>query len=127
MLFGAVFVLIGVLGFIPNPFVGDDGFFATNSAHDGAHLLIGAALLWASTQTERAASLSLVWTGVIYALLAVLGYATAGAGGHAMLFGTVHVNGNDNWLHVLLAVALIGCGLAGRRSVAGTHHPAHQH
>ena len=46
-----------------------------------------------------------------------MGYATAGAEGHTMLLGLVHINGNDNWLHVLLAVILIASALSTRRNV----------
>ena len=42
-----------------------------------------------------------------------------------MLLGLVHINGADNWLHLFLAVALIGAALAtsrGHRTLAtGTH------
>jgi hypothetical protein len=53
----------------------------------------------------------------LYALLALLGYATIGAEGHTLLLGLVHINGNDNWLHVLLAVVLIVSALSTRRHV----------
>ena len=58
MIFGAIFILVGLLGFVSNPLVGPDGFFMTNGAHNIAHLLIGAVLVFASTQTERAAWIS---------------------------------------------------------------------
>ena len=120
MLFGAVFVVVGLLGFVPNPIVGPTGFFATNSTHNLAHLLIGAILLFAGTQTERTAYINLMIFGAVYALLAVMGFAQIGEEGHGMLMGMVHINGNDNWLHVVLAVALIGGALStrSRRTVA---------
>lgn len=114
MIFGAIFVLVGLVGFVPNPLVGSDGFFRTNGAHNIAHLLIGAVLMVASTQSERAAWISLITFGVVYLLLAVVGYAAIGAEGHTNLLGLVHVNGNDNWLHVLLGVALIVSALGAR-------------
>jgi hypothetical protein len=123
-IYGAMFVVFGLLGFVPNPLVGDNGFFMTNGAHDFAHLLIGAVLLWAGTQAERTSYLSLMTFGAVYGLLALMGYATAGAEGHANLLGIVHVNGNDNWLHVLLAVLLIATALASRRVIP---RPATQH
>ena len=120
MIFGATFVVVGLLGFVPNPLVGPDGFFMTNAAHNLTHLLIGAVLMFAATQTERTAYLSLLTFGVLYLLLAVMGYATIGAEGHTNLLGLVHINGNDNWLHVLLGVALIATafGARGTRRVA---------
>jgi hypothetical protein len=123
MFFGAVFVLVGLLGFVPNPLVGPDGFFMTNAAHNWAHLLIGVALLVSAGQSERSAYLSMLIFGGVYALLAVLGYSSIGTAGHTNLLGIIHVNGNDNWLHVLLAVALIGSALATRRSIR--HAPVH--
>lgn len=123
--FGAVFVVVGLLGFIPNSLVGDRGFFATNTAHDLTHIMIGAVMLFAGAQSERAAYLSMMIFGAIYGLLALMGYATAGAEGHTRLLGMVHINGNDNWLHMLIAVALIACALGTRRHVASL--PAHQH
>jgi hypothetical protein len=62
--------------------------------------------------------------GAIYALLAVMGFAAVGDEGHSMLLGLVHINGADNWLHVFLAIALIGSALAASRShrtVVGSH------
>ena len=107
MIFGAIFVLIGLLGFVPNPLVGANGFFLTNVALNIAHLLIGAILIIASTQSERAAWVSLFTFGAVYVLLAVLGYATIGAEGHTQLLGIIHVNGNDTWLHILLGVVMM--------------------
>jgi hypothetical protein len=114
MIFGAIFVLTGLLGFLPNPLLGLDGFFRTNGAHNIAHLVIGAILMVASTQGERAAWISLITFGVVYLLLAIMGYAAIGAEGHANLLGIVHVNGNDNWLHGLLGVVLIVSALGAR-------------
>ena len=116
MIFGATFVLVGLLGFVPNPIVGPDALFATNGAHNIAHLVIGAVLIFASTQTERAAWISLITFGVVYLLLAVMGYAAIGPEGHANLLGIVHINGNDNWLHVVLGVVLIVTALGARRT-----------
>lgn len=121
MVFGVVFVLVGLLGYVSNPIVGPDGLFATNSAHNLAHLLIGVVMLIAGTQTERASIMAMHVFGALYALLAVLGFAALGEEGHAMLLNMVHINGADNWLHAFLAVALIGTALLAQR----THRVAH--
>ena len=116
-IYGALFVIVGFMGFLDNPLVGEHGFFMTNAAHDWTHVLLGVVLLWAGQQNERTSYGSLMGTGALYALLALMGYATAGAEGHTMLLGLVHINGNDNWLHVLLAVILIASALSTRRHV----------
>ena len=115
-IYGAVFILVGLMGLIDTPLLGENGFFMTNAPHDWTHILIGAVLLWAGQTNERTAYGSLMGSGAVYALLALMGYATAGAEGHATLLGLVHINGNDNWLHVLLAVVLIVSALSTRRN-----------
>ena len=45
IMFGVVFVLVGVLGMISTPIAGPMGLFQTNSLHDYVHLLIGIVLL----------------------------------------------------------------------------------
>jgi hypothetical protein len=122
LIFGALFVLIGLLGFVSNPLVGPNAYFMTNGPHNLTHLLIGAILLFAGTQTERAAWISLMTFGAVYLLLAVMGYTAIGAEGHTNLLGVVHINGNDNWLHTVLGVVLIVSALGAR----GTKH-AHVH
>jgi hypothetical protein len=45
LVFGIVFIVVGILGFIPNPIVGHDALFHTNSVHNLVHLIIGIVLL----------------------------------------------------------------------------------
>jgi hypothetical protein len=116
LIFGALFVLVGLLGFVSNPLVGPGGYFMTNGPHNLTHLLIGAVLIFAGTQTERAAWISLMTFGAVYLLLAVMGYSAVGAEGHANLLGMVHINGNDNWLHLVVGVVLIVSALGARSS-----------
>ena len=54
ILFGVVFLLVGVLGYVPNPIVGPAGIFATNSLHNVIHLLSGIALL----------AVTILWLGI---------------------------------------------------------------
>jgi hypothetical protein len=115
MIFGAMFVLVGLLGYVSNPLIGPDGLFMTNGAHNMTHILIGAILLFASTQTERAAYLSNMTFGALYLLLALMGFAAIGDEGHTNLLGMVHINGADNWLHVALGVGMIGIAMAAHR------------
>src|SRR3712207_1992220 len=79
LIFGAVYVLVGILGFfVASSFTGgsaDDKLilFPVNHMHNIVHLLIGAALLFGSTRADLAKTINLV-VGVAYALVAVLGF-----------------------------------------------------
>ena len=48
MVIGAVLVLVGILGFVPNPLVGspDSALFGVNTAQNILHLVGGAAIVW---------------------------------------------------------------------------------
>src|SRR5262249_26339361 len=102
---GAVFLAVGILGFIPNPLVSSTGLFAVNTEHNLVHILSGAAVL-ACALTGIATALSLQIFGAIYALVAFLGFVSH----DGMLLGFIRVNHADHWLHVLLAVVILAAG-----------------
>jgi hypothetical protein len=110
VVFGVVFVLVGVLGFIPNPIVGAGGIFVTDTLHDLVHLIIGIVLLIVAVNAPSKSSLWLNIFGVVYLLLAVLGFLTIPSGG--MLLGLVTMNTADHFLHVVLGIALLIAGIA---------------
>jgi len=118
-LFGIVFLLVGILGFIPGitsdapgDFAGEDseaellGIFSVSVLHNIVHLLFGIAGL-AMARTWEGARLFLIGGGVIYLLLWIVGLI----GGLDWL----PADPADNWLHFGLGVALLGAGfLLGR-------------
>ena len=105
LLFGVVFLLVGVLGYVPNPIVGPTGIFATNSLHNVIHLISGIALL-AGAYTSLGSSMMLKIVGVVYGLVAVCGFFLVMDG---MMMG-VMINEADKWLHVALAGAILAAG-----------------
>ena len=105
LVIGAVFVVVGILGFVPNPLVSPTGLFAVNTAHNLVHLLSGTAIL-ACALSGVATALSLQIFGVVYALVAILGFFLHGE----LLLGLIRVNHADHWLHVLLAVLILAAG-----------------
>src|SRR5438046_10402987 len=77
MLFGIVFLGVGILGFVPG--VTSDvngmpmllGIFHVNTAHNLVHIVSGAIFLFAAMSGARAARLWFQIFGVIYAIMAV--------------------------------------------------------
>jgi hypothetical protein len=112
IIFGVVFVLVGILGFIQNPIVGMDGIFVTNHAHDLVHLLFGVILLVVAFVAAARAGLWMIILGVIYLVLAVVGFVMVPHGGN--LLGFVATNDADHWLHIVLGVVLIVLGIVAK-------------
>jgi hypothetical protein len=96
--FGIIFIVIGVLGFFNNPVL---GLFEVDTAHNIVHIVLGLILLLAAGVN------ALRVVAVIYLVVAILGFAM----GEGELLGLVHVNQADNWLHIVLAVALFACSM----------------
>jgi len=100
--FGVIFVLVGVLGFVPAAMTDGMllGLFPVNTVHNVVHILLG---LWGLMAGGTAAGAVGYFKGlaVIYGLLAVLGLIPATQD----LFGLAPIHGNDVWLHAVLALA----------------------
>ncbi len=115
MLFGIVFLAVGILGFVPGVSApGPDGMpmllgiFMVNTAHSMVHIASGAIFLFASMAGAGAASLWFKLFGLVYAVVAVLGFMTP----NGMLLGLISNNPADTWLHVGLAAAMLLIGFA---------------
>lgn len=102
--FGAVYVLVGVLG-----------IFAVNPLHNIAHLLIGAALLIAGLASVPAAKAVNTAVGAVYLLLGIIGFFIASTALNILALNTA-----DHFLHVASAIVLLGAGLAADKTVSRT-------
>ena len=109
-IFGVVFLIVGVLGFVPG--LTDDGhllgIFHVNPAHNLVHILSGLAALLAASASERAAQNFFRIFGVIYAAVAILGFLS----GDEPILGIIANNTADNWLHVAIAAVSLALGFA---------------
>lgn len=121
LVFGLVFLLVGVAGFIPGVtqnhdtlmFAGHEseamllGLFQVSVLHNMVHLLFGIVGLAVAARAV-ASRMYLIWGGVIYAVLWIYGLFTAGM---TDPLNFVPLNTADNWLHAGLAVAMILLGI----------------
>jgi len=125
---GVVFVLVGILPFLGGlGLVGNEQFFHTNVGHDLVHILTGVIYLIMVTTlvtTENTKRVLIVF-GIIYLLIAVLGFIVVGASSGNVSgllgLGLVEVNQADNFLHVVLALAILGVA-----ALEGENEPAPQ-
>ena len=107
VLFGVVFLVVGILGFVPA--VTKDqmllGIFHVNMAHNCVHLLSGVVALICGMAGVGASRLYFKIFGLVYGAVAVLGFLNPG---DTMLLGLISNNTATTWLHVVIAaVSLI--------------------
>ena len=122
-IFGIVFLVVGIGGFIPGLTPPHDhpglaveagsgmelGLFPVNALHNLVHILFG---VWglAASRTFGAARTYARVVAIAYALLTVLGAIPA----TNTTFGLVPIYGHDIWLHALLAAVAAYFGFAYR-------------
>ena len=126
LLFGVVFLIVGIAGFIPGitthygdmKFAGHTsnakllGIFEVSILHNIVHLAFGVAGILLS-RAARSAAMYLLVGGLIYAVVWVYGVAT----GEDSSANFVPLNTADNWLHFLLALAMIVLGVVSLRGL----------
>jgi Domain of unknown function (DUF4383) len=122
-LFAIVFLLVGILGFIPGittnapgDFSGSGsdaellGIFQVSILHNVVHLLIGLVGL-ALARTWDGARTFLIGAGVLYIVLWIVGLI---GGADWVPFDTA-----DNWLHFVLGVVMVAAGYVLGREPSG--------
>jgi len=124
---GAVFLLVGILGFIPGitsnygalGLAGHGsealllGLFQVSVLHNIVHLLFGVAGLLMA-RTERQARSFLLYGGVIYLVLWIYGLVID----LSTAANFVPFNSADNWLHLILGLGMIALALVLSRGTA---------
>lgn len=119
-IFGAVYLLVGLLGFAVTSgigFVATEGanliIFEVNPLHNVIHLAIGAVLLFAGLRGTDIARTANASVGAVYLLVGIVGLFLLNSP-----LNIIALNGADNVLHLASAVLLLGVGLALDKSPA---------
>ena len=115
LIFGIIFILVGILGFVPGindhshadmpPITVDSfygrllGLFPVNLIHNIVHLAVGA---WGVMSSGSVSAARMFGKGlaILYGLLTILGLIA----GFNTLFGLAPIFGHDVWLHGLSAL-----------------------
>lgn len=112
LVFGVVYLLIGVAGFFVTGF---DDFaaksygeklllFPVNPLHNIVHIVVGAMWIGGSRTPAGAKSVNLL-IGVVYTLVAILGFA-----GVLNFLAIKDAGSTDNWLHLVSGLLSLGFG-----------------
>lgn len=131
LIFGIIYLLVGVMGLIPGLITPENhpgvtmnvldgnllGIFPVNIVHTLVHLVIG---LWGiiAYRTFSSARNFSISAGILFMVLFVMGLIP----GLNVLFGLAPLYGADIWLHLLSGIAALAVGLMARRTVASDIH-----
>ena len=113
-IFGVGFLIIGIAGFFFSASMEEAlllGLFPVNIAHNVVHLLFGLWGLAAARSFAGAKSYAQI-AGMIYIVLAVLGFVAPDG------FGLVPLYGNDIWLHAVIGIVLVYFGFTAKADTA---------
>jgi hypothetical protein len=135
LVFGIVFLLVGIAGFIPGlvqPDTTSDhhlavtgpgtgylfGLFHVNVLHNIVHLLFGiwGIFAYATFDASRVYAKSVA---IIYGLLVIMGLIPV----LNTVFGLVPIHGNDVWLHAIIALVAAYFGFAAVNLPVATEGP----
>ncbi len=106
MIVGVVLALLGILGFFSSPILGT---FSVNTLHNVINLAVGLICIWASSSSESATRMSAKVFGVIFAILAIVGFVSSSS------LAFLNVNMADTVLQLVLAVVFLYLGFGSRR------------
>ncbi len=127
VIFGAVYILVGLLGFLVTggvAFAATEGglllgIFEVNPFHNVAHLVIGVALLAGGLAGVRAAKTVNIVIGVAYLLLGIIGFFLVNTSANFLALNTA-----DHFLHLVSALVLLGVGFGADRVTTTTTRTA---
>ncbi len=107
---GAVLVVVGIVGFLPNPLVGPTGLVATDNLHNVIHVLTGLLALGLAYGMRTDIGMAAILFGSLYAAVFVITLISP------TLFGlfSVEVNGIDHVIHIGVAVVSLALGFMAR-------------
>jgi hypothetical protein len=126
MVFGIVFLLVGILGLVSAGGMSMDadpapamvlGLFPVNLLHNIVHLLFG---VWGlvAARSFAGAKMYAQTAGIIYIVLAICGLVIP------TTFGLIPIGGNDIWLHAIFGIVLAAVGFTAKEEMSASATPA---
>ena len=107
--FGWAFIIVGVLGLIPNPIVGGapGAFLASDTARTVVNFLSGIIFLWVAYGSPHNSRKTLKVFGIVYLIIAIVGFFSS-----TTILGLIATSTADNWLALIFALVCLWAGMS---------------
>lgn len=115
LVIGFIFLAVGLLGYVDNPIIGDseDVIFHADNVHNMVHIISGALFVLIALASPSFARTFLIIFGIVYLAIGIIGLVNMETGQDmGQVLGFLHVNTNDNYLHIGLGIAILLAALA---------------
>lgn len=108
--FGWIFVVLGVLGLISNPLIGNapGALLAADTARTVVNFLSGLIFLWVAYGSPHNTKKTLKIFGIVYLLIAIFGFLSSSGS----VLDLIATNTLDNWLALILALVCLWSGVS---------------
>jgi hypothetical protein len=115
---GLIFIAVGLLGFVSNPIIADshEAIFHADSTHSIVHIVSGALFLLFAFGIPRYVRSFLILFGLIYLVIGIMGMTKIADAEMTQVFGFLHVNSADNYLHICLGAVIFLAGILSPKS-----------
>ena len=113
IVFGIIFIIAGIWGFIQAPIL---GVFAADVVSSIIHLVVGIILLVVSGKSAAAATLKTI--GIVYIVFAILGFISGSS-----MIGIFTVNAGANWLYLVLGIIIAALGFSSKKGEMSSPAP----
>jgi len=117
LILGVILALLGLFGFISNPFIGTNAVFVAGTAQNLIHIILGAILLTIAFWFGKNCVVWLKIIGAVAFLFGLIGVLAVPSTGGTLL-GIVTTNGASNWLNLIAGIVIFVAGIYGKDSVA---------
>jgi len=120
LIVGWLMTIVGIVGFFSGGML---LVFEVNTAHNVIHLLTGlVALFFGYYVAGRYSRVFDQWLGIVYTVVAVVGFAVAGLAS-ATILGILPLNLADNILHAVIALSALSAGFLTTKAETAMEEP----
>ena len=107
--FGIIFAIVGIWGFFTSSVL---GFIAASTVSSVVHLIVGIILLVMAAKPAAVATLKTI--GIIYAVIAILGFLS---------LNILSADTTTNWVYLVLGVVIAALGWASKSGSSASPAP----